>query len=605
MSETVKDIDKGIGQALWARMSRRRLAGWFVIISLMVAPAIVALLFIRAYGTNVLFWDQWNFVPLIDKVYTGHLTLADLFAQWGDHRLFFPNLVMLPLAVLTHYNNVAEMYFSWFLMCVISYLLFRAYVRTFGSTKRAVVKFIPIVWLIFSLRQYENLLWGSQISFFMVVLFFLLAVYLLGTTRNLGWRFACSVISGVVCAFSLGNGLLIWPIGLMQILWARQLQTNELRRSYLKMALIWGLVGVSVYAMYFTGFNYLKYGANPLYFVHHPFSSLVFFLASIGSPLALTIYTATGPETCTPIAIGVVLLILYIYIGGFAIRRSAKTHSSMPLFLSLVLFTLLSAVMLVLGRAGWGVGQALLSKHTTITTLGIVGLYMAMMSLRIKYENAKPFLFGFLLSLVVLGTAVVYSHAIIEDGRTTRASRAEAAYYVSTFELQSDENLARLYPNAQIVRERAQILQKYKLNIFSKPGFEPEKLTLVEGTTLFIIDDINGRQPAQQGFQIIIDAQQEKTTTIWGWALDQNAQKAAGGVFITIDGRTDIPALYAVDRRDVADYFKNPGYRFSGYVASFATSVLGEGQHILSLKIVTADKTAYYQPDLKITLEVR
>lgn len=55
----------------------------------------------------------------------------------------------------------------------------------------------------------------------------------------------------------------------------------------------------------------------------------------------------------------------------------------------------------------------------------------------------------------------------------------------------------------------------------------------------------------------------------------------------------------------MVDYFENPDYRFSGFSASFATSVLDEGQHTLSLKIVTADKKGYYQPEQTIVLEVR
>lgn len=131
------------------------------------------------------------------------------------------------------------------------------------------------------------------------------------------------------------------------------------------------------------------------------------------------------------------------------------------------------------------------------------------------------------------------------------------------------------------------------------------ELVPVDGETLSHVETVNGRLIAQLSSPIIIDAQREQRVTITGWAVDQNAQKAAGGVFVTIDGRTDIPVLYGFDRRDVADYFENPDYRFSGFSASFTTSVLDEGQHTLSLKIVTADKSGYYQPEQTIVLEVR
>ena len=58
-------------------------------------------------------------------------------------------------------------------------------------------------------------------------------------------------------------------------------------------------------------------------------------------------------------------------------------------------------------------------------------------------------------------------------------------------------------------------------------------------------------------------------------------------------------------RPDVADCYDNRRYRRSGFYASFATSVLGEGRHVLSLKVVTADKKEYYQPEHETILEIR
>jgi len=582
-------------KSLRAKAVKQEIAGKFfprarlvIVILVITLPVVLSFFFVKTYGVNVVFWDQWEIVPLFDKFFTGHLSFADLFARHNEHRIFFPRVVMLLLGVITHYNNVAEMYFSWFLIVLASYVLFTAYIRTFGCTEGTLIKFIPVVWLLFSLRQWENLLWGFQIQFYMVILFVLLALYLLETSKSLGWRFALSGVSGVIATFSLGNGLLIWPIGLVQILCTYRLQTKELRRLYLKMATVWSLAGIFLYIVYFIGYT------KPS---HHPISSLGYLLACIGSPLAIELYTALG--------MGLLLLLLFICVGGLSIRNKLNVQPSTPFCLSLVLFALLSAALLVLTRSGLGVEQALSSRYTTIMALGIVGLYLLIMSLKVRHENVKTFFFGFLVSLVVLGVVTSGSHALVEDGKELRVARNAAAYYLSTYQLQSDEKLTRLYPDAQAVRERARILEKYKLNVFSEDRLELEALGRTSSTTLFYIHTINGRLLSQQASPIVIDAQREETVTISGWAVDQHAEKTAGGVFITINDRIDIPAIYGLDRPDVADYFKNPHYRFSGFSASFATAVLGKGQHTLTLKIVTMDKKGYYQPDQKIILEVR
>ena len=245
------------------------------------------------------------------------------------------------------------------------------------------------------------------------------------------------------------------------------------------------------------------------------------------------------------------------------------------------------------------------SRHSTIATLGIVGLYLGIISLETKYVNVKPFLLGFLTFFIILGIGFSYSYGI-ESGPATRARDNELAYYLSTYKVQSDESLRPLYLwDPQIARRGAEILEKYELNVFSRPRIEPEELTPVEGSTQFYIDSINDHPPSQQDSCIINVSQQENTLVILGWAVDQHAQNTAGGVFVNIDGQIDIPALYGQDRPDIATRFGENRYRFSGFLASFSTSVVGEGQHVLSLKIVTADRKGYYEADPKIILEIR
>jgi len=134
---------------------------------------------------------------------------------------------------------------------------------------------------------------------------------------------------------------------------------------------------------------------------------------------------------------------------------------------------------------------------------------------------------------------------------------------------------------------------------------EIEKIALAEDPALCHVDFVNYYPLVQLGSPIIIDAQHEQMVTISGWAIDHNAGEVAGGVFINIDGQIDIPAFYGMDRHDLADYLKNNSCRFSGFWALIATSVLGEGQHILSLMVVTADKKKYYKHHQNIILEVR
>jgi hypothetical protein len=570
-----------------------------IIAFLIILPALLALFFIKKYAVNVSMWDDLQFVPLFDKVYTGHLSFGDLYALHNEHRLFFPYLLMLPLGVITHHNTVVECYFSLFLLCVIGCVFFISHIRAFGTTVTALASFIPITWLIFNLGQAGNFLWGFQIQFFVLILFFLLAIYLLATSRSLSWRFALSAASGAVCTFSMGNGMLVWPIGLILILWIRQSQPKELRRLYLKMGAIWCLIGIVAVMAYFIGYHDPNQHTKMQYLMQHPWSSLQYFLAALGS------LTYTPTYQIAAVATGLLLFFLYTY-TGVTIVRQTKARPYTVLSLSLILFTLLSFVLMTESRSLLGTIDAVHSRHVTVTILGMVGLYMALISSEAKHVNVKPFLLGFLTSLIILGIALSSYSAIKEEGPLLRNYGNWFVYVLSTYKVQSDENMYGLFPwDSHTAREGAEVLEKYRLNVFSRPSLKPDDLITVAGSTEFGIESINDLQLSQQNPGIINLSLQKETLTIWGWAVDQEAKNTAGGVFISIDGQIDIPAMYGGDRPDIAASLGEDRYRFSGFRASFATSVVGEGQHVISLKIVTADKKGYYEPDQNILIEVK
>jgi hypothetical protein len=161
-----------------------------------------------------------------------------------------------------------------------------------------------------------------------------------------------------------------------------------------------------------------------------------------------------------------------------------------------------------------------------------------------------------------------------------------------------------LFPDPAIVRDYAKILEKYNLSVFNQPRIDIKKLAFLKESILFSIDTINDQILAQQKSVLIFNSKQDEQIKVAGWAVDSNAGLAAGGVFLNIDGKTDIPTYYGIDRQDVADHFKNNNYRYSGFSGSLDISSLAKGQHTLSIKVVTADKKGYYQPDQRINFTI-
>ena len=128
-------------------------------------------------------------------------------------------------------------------------------------------------------------------------------------------------------------------------------------------------------------------------------------------------------------------------------------------------------------------------------------------------------------------------------------------------------------------------------------------LTRMHAETPFHIDSINTHLLTSLDTQTIHVASEEEMLEIRGWAIDADAENIAGGVYVDIDGQL-YPTIYGKEREDIARYFDMPAYRYSGFQTSLLTSHLRKGEHELSIKILTHNQTAYYQPSQTIRVHI-
>ena len=80
----------------------------------------------------------------------------------------------------------------------------------------------------------------------------------------------------------------------------------------------------------------------------------------------------------------------------------------------------------------------------------------------------------------------------------------------------------------------------------------------------------------------------DATLMLRGWAVDRNARRPAAGVEIEINGKV-YPCSYGGERADVAAYFQQPAYRYSGFVLDLPATTVGKGKHDLRVRVVSAD----------------
>jgi hypothetical protein len=234
-----------------------------------------------------------------------------------------------------------------------------------------------------------------------------------------------------------------------------------------------------------------------------------------------------------------------------------------------------------------------------VTLLGGASVYLLTLSTFGKqFGKSRHLIASGLLALIIVGIVFAYllgCHRGLGEGQSLKFSREMGAYVLSTYKMQSDENIRNyLYLDTRLVRNQAEFLEKNRFNVFSKPIADTSTLILAHSSTLSAVEAING-EPISGRSIFAIDSGQSETIAVTGWAVDKRANDVASAVFIVIDDTIHIPVIYGLDRSDVANCLKNPSFRFSGFMATFSFSKLGTGQHSLSLEILGKNEYYYYQ----------
>ncbi len=325
-------------------------------------PAVSYLWMIHIYSVNVIFLDQWNDVALIGHAYSGSLHFSTLWTQHNENRIFFPNLIVLALAYTTHFNVVTEEYLSALMAFGATALVICAHKRR--SPERRWIWYCPVAFLLLSLAQAGNTLWGFQMAWYLVLLTVALALFLLDQEPQRWPVFGCAIAAAVIASFSSIQGLLVWPAGLLLI---------YLRRRPGHLASAWIGSAVLVGVIYFVGYDFN--GSQPpiQVLLHDPAPLLTFFVRVVGDILG---------ETQSGVVVtvfGSVLVVTAIWALVRFTPRERTTTGGRPFALSLILFGLLFSGLTAYGRFTNVFGTTDEYRYTVFAILILVGLYLAVL----------------------------------------------------------------------------------------------------------------------------------------------------------------------------------------------------------------------------------
>ena len=326
-------------------------------------PVALVIRLIADYGINVPFGDEWAMIPLFARWHDHQLTLADLFRQHNEHRIFFPKLIYLAFAQLTHWNLRGEMFFSVFLCGLTSASIYGLLQRTVGgSARRRLALWAVSNVLIFSPAQAENWLWGFQLQMFMPTVCLVTALLVLQTPPLNLARFLGATALALIATFSFGNGLLIWPVrGLVLFLSG----TDK------RWIIAWAGLCVLTVALYFTGYETHPQPGHPSF---PALDYVIYFLRFNGNALAL--FPVPGQLRLVA-AIGAGAVVLLGAMTLLFLRGQRQALRAAAPWIALAAYAVGSSLIAAHSRIHEGIGQALSSRYSSIS----INLYIALIVL--------------------------------------------------------------------------------------------------------------------------------------------------------------------------------------------------------------------------------
>ena len=220
----------------------------------LLAP-ILYLLYVNHYAVNVLQGDDWNMVPGgVHQALHGHISLSQLWGQYGESRILLVRAVIILFALLDGFNTRSTIFFNaavYITSYVILLALCRAYFASFGRRLTPIpVVILGLVW--FSLADVQSSLWDFPMINYLLLLGFLMMVFALQVPkrRRMLW-FSIGVLAAIVASMSFVSGFIVWPLGAICILWSRPRQ----RQVTVEFA-VWIAAAVVTFVVYFLGFSW-------------------------------------------------------------------------------------------------------------------------------------------------------------------------------------------------------------------------------------------------------------------------------------------------------------------------------------------------------------
>lgn len=415
---------------------------------------------VKICKVDVPFGDQWDFVPLLEKSYSGPVTIGDLFAQHNEHRLFFPRIAMLILAHQSQWKIKSELgliqLLSLLAFCI---LIYQTYNFLKSNSEIKWFYALPFISLLFfCLSQWENWIWGWQIQVVLSVFSAVFGFSILCANKISFIKICISLVSGTLSFFSYSNGFLFFVIGFF-LLFALKHESKLKKYFYVAFFFIYSSI---IFLLFISGYKNPENHPSVFSFINDPAEFIKFILKYIGAAV-------TGPRSALYIGVlGVVVFIVFIII----VLKSKMRLAEFSFWGGLSLYSLGSAFISGIGRSGFGSGQAMSPRYASFSILFWISIFVLIFKtidlLHLQFSILNNlFIVISLITILMVSYLAVNMNAVGTVSLFDRKKTLDLAKLELLKDSRNPEILKTIYPPGAFgVERQLATLKRLKLSVF-------------------------------------------------------------------------------------------------------------------------------------------
>ena len=441
----------------------------FILFTLYLIPVVLLIGFVANFSVNVPIDDEWRLANLFEKIATGNVNFNDFWALHSNHRIVFPKIIIAVLAFASQWNINYQLCLSIGLAVITfiaMYSLSSMQVKNAGDNLWHLANILTCI-LLCSLVQYENWLWGFQLAWFLVNLCFVSAVYaLLSNHKLLPYiKISIAAVFCFIASFSLAQGLLSWLAAIPAVV---ALEGNVVEKR--KRLILWILLFFATCAIYSIDYHSSR-KTSIISLLNKPLVVIDYFLSLLGSPIV----RLSGISAL----VGLLIFGIFLFLAVHFVIKISEHREALP-WLSIGLFSVLSALFITAGRAEFGAIQAIeSSRYTSNSILLLIALVqLGQLFARGKSATNRNYKLVYrMLAGTLIGIIIVNSGQAIAQSRSALIYKQGAQDCLqlinylepSDFFNDSPESCLRvLSKKTWLVREGALILDKIDWRKFAK-----------------------------------------------------------------------------------------------------------------------------------------